>query len=78
MGSGNSLSKHIVINSPGYEKSISCILVLFIIEKDPLMAEWLDQVFKRHEMYCHDLEVMSSNPGQVQLGVHSTSVLNRT
>ena len=26
-------------------------------------------------MYCHDLGVMSSNPGQVELGVHSTSVL---
>ena len=24
-------------------------------------------------MYCHDLEVMSSNPGWVELGVHSTS-----
>ena len=28
------------------------------------------------EMYCHDLEVMSSNPGQVELGVRSTSVLS--
>ena len=26
------------------------------------------------EMYCHDLEVMSSNPSRVELGVHSTSV----
>ena len=25
-------------------------------------------------MYCHDLEVTSSHPSQVKLGVHSTSV----
>ena len=24
-----------------------------------LMAEWLEQAFKCHEMFCHDLEVMS-------------------
>ena len=29
-------------------------------------------------MYCNDLEVMSSNPGQVKLGVRSTSALSRT
>ena len=29
-------------------------------------------------MYCHDLEVMSSNPSLVELGVLSTSVLSRT
>ena len=28
--------------------------------------------------YCHDLEVMSSNPGQVELGVYSTSAPSRT
>ena len=28
-----------------------------------------------HGMYCHDLEAMSSNPGQVEFGVHSTSLL---
>ena len=39
------------------------------------MAEWLEQASQRHEMYCHDLEVMSSNPGQVELGMHSTFVL---
>ena len=33
---------------------------------------------QRHEMYCHDLEVMSSNPSQVELGVCRTSVLSRT
>ena len=26
-------------------------------------------------MYCHDLEVMSLNPGRVELGVCSTSVV---
>ena len=40
------------------------------------MAEWLEQVSKRHEMYCHDLEVISSNLGQVELEVRSTSVLS--
>ena len=43
-----------------------------------LMAKWLEQASQWHEMYCHDLEVMSSNPGQVKLGVRSTSVLSRT
>ena len=46
--------------------------------KKSLMAEWLEQASQWHEVYCHDLEVMSSNPCQVQLGVHSTSVPNRT
>ena len=32
-----------------------------------LMAEWLEQASQWHEMYCHDLEVMSSNPGWVEL-----------
>ena len=40
-----------------------------------LMTKWLEQVSQWHEMYCHDLEVMSSNPGRVECGVHSTSVL---
>ena len=26
------------------------------------MAKWLEQASQWHEMYCHDLEVMSSNP----------------
>ena len=42
------------------------------------MAEWLQQVSQWHEMYFHVLEVISSNPGQVELGMHSTSVLSRT
>ena len=32
------------------------------------MAEWLQQASQWHEMYYHDLEVMSSNPGRVELG----------
>ena len=42
------------------------------------MAEWLEQASQRHEIYCHDLEIMSSSPGQVDFGVHSTSVQSRT
>ena len=42
------------------------------------MAKWLEQVSQWHEMYCHDLEVMSLDPGQVELGVCSTSVLSDT
>ena len=42
------------------------------------MAKWSEQASQRHEMYCHDLEVMSLNPGRVELGVRSTSVLSRT
>ena len=33
-----------------------------------LMAKCLEQAFQWHEMYCYNLEVMSSNPGQVELG----------
>ena len=36
---------------------------------DSLVAKCLEQASQRHEMYCHDLEVMSSNPGRVELGV---------
>ena len=43
-----------------------------------LMAEWLEQASQWHEMYCHDLEVASWNPSQVELGVHSASVLSST
>ena len=42
------------------------------------MAKWLEQASQGHEMCCHDLEVMSSNPSQVELGVRSTSVLSNT
>ena len=43
-----------------------------------LMAEWLEQAPQWHEVYCHDIAVMTSNAGQVELGVHSASVLRRT
>ena len=39
------------------------------------MAKWLEQASQWHEMYYHDLEVMSSNPAGVEFGVHSTSVV---
>ena len=39
-----------------------------------LMAERLEQVSQWHEMYSHDLEDMSLNPGRVELGVNSTAV----
>ena len=42
------------------------------------MAKWLEQAHQLYEMYCHDLEVMSSKACRVELGVHSTSVLSRT
>ena len=42
------------------------------------MAKWLEQAPQWHEMYCYDLEGMSSNSGWVDLGMHSTSVLSRT
>ena len=45
--------------------------------KKSLMAEWLEWASQWHEVYCHDLEVMSSNHGQVELGVWS-SVPSRT
>ena len=42
------------------------------------MAEWLGQASQRHEMYCHGLEIMSSSPNWIELGVRSTSVQSRT
>ena len=32
------------------------------------MAKWLKQASQYYEMYCHDLEFMSLNPTQVELG----------
>ena len=43
-----------------------------------VMAEWLEQASQWHEEYCHDLEVVSSNPSRVEIGVHSTSVPSHT
>ena len=47
-----------------------------LLVRKSLMAEWLEQASQWHEMYSHNLEVMSSNPGRIELGVRSTSVLN--
>ena len=38
----------------------------------------LEQASQCHEMCCHDLEVISSNTGRVELGVLSTSLLSST
>ena len=38
------------------------------------MAECLEQASQWHEMYCHDLEVMNSNPAWVELGGQHNSV----
>ena len=43
-----------------------------------MLAKWSEQASQLHEMYCHDLEVMSSNPGRVDLGVLGTSPLSHT
>ena len=39
-----------------------------------LMADWLGWASQGHEMFCHELDVMASNPSRVKLGVHSTFV----
>ena len=49
-----------------------------ILNLKSLIVEWLEQASQWHEMYCHDLEVMSWNRSRVELGVHSASVLSRT
>ena len=54
------------------------MFLLLLVRDESLMAEWLEQVSQWHEKYCHDLEVMSSNPNWVEPWVHSTSVLSRT
>ena len=36
-----------------------------------MVAERLEQASQWHEMYCHDVEVMISNPGQVELRVRT-------
>ena len=38
------------------------------------MAEWIGRASQGHTVYCHYLEIMGSNPGRVELGVHSASV----
>ena len=44
------------------------------------LAKWLEQVYQWHEMYNHDLEVMSSILAQIELTVYNTSksYLNKT
>ena len=63
------------------EHSTPCCKVCHLVQcvthvhkKKSLMAELLEQVSQWHKMYCHDLEGMGSKPGQVELGVRSTSV----
>ena len=46
---------------------------MYIIRK-LLMAKWLKQASQWHEMYCHELGVMTLNPSWVELWVRSTSV----
>ena len=38
------------------------------------MAQWLRRRHSCMKCTVHDLEVMDSNPGRVELGVHSTSI----
>ena len=38
------------------------------------MAKWLEQASQWREMYCHDLQVMSSISTRTELGVRSTYV----
>ena len=57
--------------NPGWVEH-GCIVLLF--KTQSLMALWLEQASQWHEMYCHDLKIMSSNPSRVKLGVDSTSV----
>ena len=39
-----------------------------------LMGQWLKSASQGHIMHCHDLEVMGSNPGWVEIGGCTTSV----
>ena len=54
--------------------AVSWFVRIKISNTTTLKAEWLEQASQGPEMYCHDLEVMGSNPGEVELGVRSTSV----
>ena len=44
------------------------------VKEKSLMVEWLGWVSQGHEMYCHHLEVLGSNPCRVKLCMCSTSV----
>ena len=39
------------------------------------MAQWLRRVSQRHKMHCHDIKLMGSNPGRIELMVCGASVL---
>ena len=41
-----------------------------------LIPKWLGPASQGYKLYCHDLEVMGSNPGQTELRVCSTSALS--
>ena len=62
----------------GYHHTPQTTQAIYDCGEKSLMAKWLEQVSQWHEMYCLDLEVMSSNPDRVELWVRSTSVLSRT
>ena len=69
------LSVHQSICEPVHLKSPQTSKVIWqYISLRSLIALWLQQASQWHEMYCHDLEVMSLNPDRVKLGVRSTSV----
>ena len=58
--------------------SVPATVTLFCLNVRSPMAKWLEQASQWHERYCHNLEVMSSNPSWVELGVLGISVLSRT
>ena len=55
--------------------NLGCIVLLSksSLNQKSLMVKCLQQVTQWHEMDCHDLEVMSLNPGRVEFGMYSTS-----
>ena len=59
-------------------RSPSTIILQKYKTQKSLLVEWLEQASQQHEVYCHDLEVMSLNPSWVELEVRSTSVPSRT
>ena len=55
-----------------YDNFVACFKENEVSPVWSLMAQWLRQASQRHEIYCHNLEVMGSNRDQVNLAVHST------
>ena len=72
-----SSSRHVVSHLIWHALLCRSLIHGFLAYDSP-MAKWLQLASQSHEMYCHDLEVMSLNRGQVELGVCSTSVLSHT